>query len=66
MYSYGVILYELLTREVPWNGMPQESLPHLVGELHRRPENIPKDLDKNLSALKLLMEDCWKQEPTKR
>ncbi len=67
VYSFAIILFELLTREVPWQSKPKESLPYMVGEMKKRPES-PKLLvvEKELLEMKKLMEDCWRQEASER
>ncbi len=66
VYSYGIILYELLSRQVPWNGISQDSIPYLVTVQQKRPDGIPKSLDPPLMFIKKLMEECWDQKPEAR
>ena len=56
VYSFGVILWELVTRQVPWNQytLPSDILQCVIGgETLQIPENCPKKLAE-------LMQQCWK------
>jgi len=70
VYSYGMILYELLTREVPWKGLNQARIMNLVLVKNQRP-TIPKSDD--CPSLKdvpedyiKLMQECWSQDGKNR
>jgi len=61
VFSYGVILWELFTRESPWKGEDIAGLLQIAlgGERLKIPENCPL-------KLKLLMQACWEEEPANR
>jgi serine/threonine protein kinase len=55
VYSFGVILWELITLEQPWNGLNPMQVVGAVGFQERRlqlPDNIDPDLAK-------LITSCW-------
>ena len=62
VYSFAMILYNLLLGHPPWpalNGVKACALAAMEGE---RP-TIPRDVDKDLSEL---MQQCWHEVPTNR
>ncbi|KAJ4459193.1 putative ubiquitin carboxyl-terminal hydrolase 44 [Paratrimastix pyriformis] len=62
VYSFGVILYELLTRELPYPGLHPIEVIKGVTAAHLRPKlnvEIPP-------ALANLLERCWAEAPTAR
>jgi len=61
VYSYGMILWELLTREMPFDDTETFTIPVLVtkGKRPKIPKFTPKDWMK-------LVEKCWNQKPEKR
>lgn len=62
VYSYGIILWEMLTEEVPFAGKESHNIILMVVIQHLRPpipENIPTNLKK-------LIELCWSQDPQDR
>ncbi|KAH9524917.1 hypothetical protein Btru_028249 [Bulinus truncatus] len=61
-WSYGVVLWELLTKEVPFNGIEGFQVAWLVVEKGERlmiPSSCPPSFRK-------LMEQCWQLEPKLR
>lgn len=55
MYSFGVILWELTTLEVPWTGMNSMQVVGAVGFQGRR-LNIPDRVDPVVAEI---ITDCW-------
>ncbi|KAL6077557.1 serine/threonine-protein kinase STY13 [Balamuthia mandrillaris] len=63
VYSFGIVLWELLTREQPFAGVTSiEALKKAVCDDSVRP-TIPKSCP---IALRDLIEACWRSEPGKR
>ena len=62
VYSYGIILWELLTHEIPFRGMSPYSVVYEVKENNIRPL-IPQNCPPRLAKL---IEACWDQIPEKR
>jgi serine/threonine protein kinase len=61
VYSFGIMLWELLTSGLPFDGVEVAQLPkRVVGGL--RPE-IPRDTPPELAAL---IASCWHEDPQKR
>lgn len=62
IWSFGVVLWELLTCEVPYNGMEQSAIMYLVGIGQLTPP-IPSSCPE---GFKLIMQMCWKMNPRER
>ncbi|PKI52832.1 hypothetical protein CRG98_026780 [Punica granatum] len=55
VYSFGVILWELITLKQPWGGMNPMQVVGAVGFQHRRLE-IPDDMN---PAIADIIKKCW-------
>nr|AGY55072.1 mitogen-activated protein kinase kinase kinase [Dunaliella salina] len=62
VFSYGVILWECVTRQVPWEGLDVVQILSAVG-LRQKRLNIPHDLDPKLAQL---IRACFEEEPQMR
>ncbi len=62
VYSYGIVLWELLTHKVPFEDVPDLELPNKIVNDGLRPE-IPPDCHPRLADL---MKNCWKKNRTER
>lgn len=62
VYSFAVILWELATQEIPWNGLNPMQVVGAVGFMGRRLP-IPDDLD---PAIATIIQDSWHDEPSLR
>jgi len=61
VYSYGIILWELIMRQMPFEDTESFTIPILVtkGKRPKLPKSTPKDWCK-------LIDKCWNQKPDKR
>ncbi|XVE70929.1 hypothetical protein DITRI_Ditri10aG0109200 [Diplodiscus trichospermus] len=59
VYSFGVILWELVTLRIPWKGLNPMQVVGAVGFQHRRLE-IPEDVDPVVAQI---IRECWQTEP---
>ena len=61
IYSFGLILFQLLTRKVPFDDLEQVTIPHRIisGVRPKIPSTCPKPLKK-------LIELCWHPSPKRR
>ena len=68
VFSFGIVVWETLTRRVPWDGKP----PHLIMRFvcdKPAPQNRPPldAVDPSYPApLLALMQECWAQDPAAR
>ena len=62
IYSYGVVLWELITRKEPYSGMNKPDIIVGVSQKGLRPI-IPDNCPLPYSQL---ITDCWKEEPSQR
>ncbi|GJR45981.1 PAC motif-containing protein [Tanacetum coccineum] len=62
VYSYGVVLWEIMTEKIPWDDLNPMQVVGAVGFMNRRLD-IPEDMDPLLASL---IESCWCSEPQSR
>jgi serine/threonine protein kinase len=62
VFSFGIVLWELLTGEIPYRDIPVEKLGYLVVQEELRPE-IPKVTPPSLAHL---IDACWSPDPKQR
>ncbi|KAJ8954615.1 hypothetical protein NQ318_003149 [Aromia moschata] len=62
IWSFGIVLWELLTCEVPYDGMEQSAIMYSVGSGKLKPP-IPTTCP---DGFKLIMQMCWKRNPRER
>jgi len=62
VYSFGVLLWELLTGQEPFPGLSRHRLSQLVSKEGLRPE-IPKSVDDRLGEV---IKSCWNVESARR
>ncbi|KAK9059280.1 hypothetical protein SSX86_021899 [Deinandra increscens subsp. villosa] len=62
VFSFGIILWELVTQRVPWSSMNPLQVVGVVGFMDRRLD-LPEDIDPSLSSI---IQDCWQSNPALR
>jgi serine/threonine protein kinase len=62
VYSFGIILWEIETEQVPFEGMNELEVKNIVIDQSLRPQ-IPRTCDSNLAYL---IRSCWQKRPEKR
>lgn len=64
VYAFGMVLFEMLTGEIPFAGLNPAQVIHTVCERHKRPQ-LPSSKYKNKSICALIQK-CWDAAPKKR
>ena len=66
VYSFSILIWEILTRETPWSGLTFTKIMMKVGT-GKRPE-VDEDMYTNLygKGMVEVMKLCWAQDPDKR
>nr|XP_020187023.1 uncharacterized protein LOC109772735 isoform X2 [Aegilops tauschii subsp. strangulata] len=62
VYSYGVVLWELVTHKIPWDTLNPMQIIAAVGFMDRRLE-IPSNTDPHWASI---IESCWDSDPQRR
>jgi serine/threonine-protein kinase CTR1 len=62
VFSFGVVLWELVTGNIPWKGLRPDQVISAVAFKGKRLE-VPDNVD---PAMKDIMTRCWKQNPQER
>ncbi|KAL0024386.1 hypothetical protein WJX79_007764 [Trebouxia sp. C0005] len=71
VYSFGIILWELMTWQVPWDDLNPFQIMMLLTQQHARPDilpvgSLPGGTWPGMREYILLMQACWEEEPDKR
>ncbi|KAF8413111.1 hypothetical protein HHK36_001087 [Tetracentron sinense] len=62
VFSFGVILWELMTESIPWSSLNSLQVVGVVGFMDRRLD-LPEGLDPQISSI---IRDCWRSDPKQR
>ncbi|CAH1442334.1 unnamed protein product [Lactuca virosa] len=62
IYSYGVVLWEITTEKIPWDGLNSMQVMEAVGVMNQGLD-IPKDVDPQWASL---IQRCLCSEPQSR
>ncbi|CAM0874162.1 unnamed protein product [Alopecurus aequalis] len=62
VYSYGVVLWELVTQKIPWDTLNTMQVIGAVGFMDHRLD-IPSDIDPQWASM---IESCWDSDPQRR
>jgi len=62
IYSLAMMIWEMLTSQLPWDGSNFQDVRNAVANLAKRPP-LPADIPSGLSSL---VTDCWHALPEKR
>ena len=65
VYSYGIVLWEIVTRQTPYKGMTTPQIINTVTILNQRPnpQLIPYDTGE---TIRMLIVQCWQKNPAAR
>eukprot|EP00798_Chlamydomonas_sp_ICE-L_P032475 gene32475-17710_t len=65
VYSWAIIMWEMLTQQMPWYGSNNMGIIYNVVYKGLRPE-LPEDVERCPEDLASLIKDCWQQEAKAR
>eukprot|EP00798_Chlamydomonas_sp_ICE-L_P016741 gene16741-23013_t len=65
VYSWAIIMFEMLTGEMPWYGSNNMGIIYNVVMKGLRPE-LPEEEERCPTDLKALIQDCWHQDAKSR
>mmetsp|Transcript_19105 Transcript_19105/g.34762 ORF Transcript_19105/g.34762 Transcript_19105/m.34762 type:complete len:891 (-) Transcript_19105:3049-5721(-) len=65
VYSYGIVLWEICARDIPYRDVHPMAIPLKVVQSHMRPNmsGIPSTCPEKMKAL---ISQCWQHEPSRR
>ena len=65
IYSFAIVMYEIITRQTPYQGIAASEIKDMVLEIEQRPnlEFVPPNCPEGLKRLMLL---CWRTDPNRR
>ena len=65
VFSFAIVMYEVITREIPYSGLSHSEIKHRVLHNHQRPNTdlVPCECPKRLLKV---MGMCWRTAPDKR
>ncbi|KAK2426002.1 PAS domain-containing protein tyrosine kinase family protein [Trifolium repens] len=62
VFSYGVVLWEIMTQSIPWKDLNSLQVVGIVGFMDRRLD-LPEGLDPHVASI---INDCWQSDPQQR
>eukprot|EP00798_Chlamydomonas_sp_ICE-L_P009219 gene9219-16363_t len=65
IYSWAIIMWEMLTKEIPWIGLSNMCIMYGVSRIGQRPE-IPDDPEHFPPEMTARIQECWQQDPNTR
>ena len=65
VYSFGIVMWELLSEDLPFRDIPLVQVPFLVAEKGVRPSISSLDRDESPEYFEI-MESCWSENPEER
>eukprot|EP00817_Percolomonadidae_sp_ATCC50343_P001314 CAMPEP_0117419574 /NCGR_PEP_ID=MMETSP0758-20121206/1103_1 /TAXON_ID=63605 /ORGANISM="Percolomonas cosmopolitus, Strain AE-1 (ATCC 50343)" /LENGTH=498 /DNA_ID=CAMNT_0005200709 /DNA_START=482 /DNA_END=1975 /DNA_ORIENTATION=- len=66
IFSFGVIMWEIMTRRPVYKGLNFYSVVHKVVNDNLRPEILKEDYERIPEAVLQCMQDCWAKDPSVR
>lgn len=68
MYSVGMTLYEIETRDIPFKSAANEAIKNMVVNKNERPDfpKVSANGDEEAKKFREMIEGCWHRQPEKR
>ncbi|XP_060658779.1 putative mitogen-activated protein kinase kinase kinase 7-like [Drosophila nasuta] len=68
VYSFGIILWEVMSRKKPFNNLENETSYFILNKVMKglRPDVNDVNVIQNAEPIKLLITNCWDPNPKKR
>jgi len=66
IFAFGVVLWEIITRQIPWSSLTYSEIEQLIRTGKRLEMNQGIEISSNERILFQLAQSCWEEDPNQR